>query len=137
VKFTRVIQPKPKVSEKDIQTQCLAWLKLRRVMAWRQNSGAMKTAAGGYVKFSSVDGQSDIIGLLPGGKFLAVEVKSSRGQLRDNQEAFLAAVTAMGGVAGVVRSLDELIELVEPLLPQMKLVGSQMMPHGTSSATSS
>ena len=51
---------------------------------------------------------SDIIGVAPGGKFLAIECKSAKGKLSLVQEEFLERVDALGGVACVVRSVEEL-----------------------------
>jgi hypothetical protein len=49
-------------------------------------------------------GSADIIGLLPGGKFLAVETKAPAGRLSPDQRQFLADVKALGGMAIVARS---------------------------------
>lgn len=53
-------------------------------------------------------GSGDIIGILPGGRFLAVECKTGKGRLTQDQAAFLEDVNAMGAVGLMVRSLDEL-----------------------------
>jgi hypothetical protein len=58
-------------------------------------------------------GQSDIIGYLPDGRFLAVETKASDGKPTPEQEAFLEAVRMAGGVAILARSLDDLIAGLE------------------------
>jgi hypothetical protein len=61
-----------------------------------------------FVRFGFA-GCADILGLLPPrGRFLAVEVKSAAGRIRAAQRAFLANVAEAGGLALVVRSLDEL-----------------------------
>jgi hypothetical protein len=59
------------------------------------------------MRFGKV-GSSDIIGLLPDGKFLAVEVKTPHGRLSPEQSAFLEKVRGLGGVAIVARSFREL-----------------------------
>jgi hypothetical protein len=50
---------------------------------------------------------SDILGCLPDGRFLAIEVKSDNGHATDEQAAFIADVIRHGGVAFVARSMDD------------------------------
>lgn len=85
---------------------CLALLKLRGVMAWRNNSGALK-AGNRFVRFGAV-GSADILGILGGGRFLAVECKAGRNKPTAAQAAFLGAVAKAGGLAVVVRDVREL-----------------------------
>jgi hypothetical protein len=102
--------------EKDIQRQCLEWLRLRGVLAWRANSGAMTATYKGktrFLKFNGIDGLSDIVGVLPGGRFLACEVKRPGNTPTEDQEHFLGLVRDAGGLAVVVTSVDELIREVE------------------------
>ncbi len=42
-------------------------------------------------------GSSDIIGILPDGKFLAIECKSDKGRLSEAQKIFLKKIDDMGG----------------------------------------
>ena len=53
-------------------------------------------------------GCSDIIGQLVTGEFLAIEVKTPSGRVRDDQAAFLDKVSTHGGLAFVVRSVSDL-----------------------------
>lgn len=53
-------------------------------------------------------GCSDIIGQLVTGEFLAIEIKSAGGKLKDQQVEFLKKVVANGGVGFVARSIDDL-----------------------------
>jgi hypothetical protein len=103
--------------EKDVVKACLQYLRLVGVFAWRQNQGAVKvTPASGprrFFRFASAEGISDIIGVLPGGRLLAVECKREDGKVRESQERFLSAVRAKGGLALVVRSVTELIAAIE------------------------
>lgn len=52
-------------------------------------------------------GFSDLFGLVPGGRFFALEVKGPAGRVSEQQAKFLAAVERNGGLAGVVRSPDD------------------------------
>lgn len=59
---------------------------------------------------SGVNGVSDIIGLLPGGRFLAIEVKTDRGKATPRQDKFIRDVNEEGGLAFIARSVDDVIE---------------------------
>jgi hypothetical protein len=52
-------------------------------------------------------GVSDILGVLPGGRFLALEVKAQKGKLTQDQADFLQSVSACGGLAFMARSVEE------------------------------
>jgi hypothetical protein len=45
--------------------------------------------------------------------FMAIEVKGPKGRLSAGQRNFIDAVTAAGGVAGIVKSADEAAEILE------------------------
>jgi hypothetical protein len=53
-------------------------------------------------------GVADVLGVLPGGRFLAIECKGPRGRLTAEQAAFLENVVKAGGVALVVKDAKEL-----------------------------
>jgi hypothetical protein len=99
------------VKEADVLRACLDYLKLSGVLCWRNNTGATvaRNAAGRkrFIRFGA-PGSSDILGVLPGGKFLAVETKRPGGKLSVLQSEFLAAVTIAGGVALCVSDVREL-----------------------------
>lgn len=54
-----------------------------------------------------MEGSSDLIGLTNTGRFLAVEVKSERGRLTDDQRAWIAVIRRFGGLAGEARSIED------------------------------
>jgi hypothetical protein len=97
--------------EGDIVNACLCLLKLRGAFAWRTNQGATKVG-GRFIRFSHVKGISDIIGVLPNGQFLAVEVKrpgqGKKSKPRADQAGFLAEIEAKRGLAVCVTSVTEL-----------------------------
>lgn len=93
--------------EGDLVKACLAYLTLQNIPAWRMNTGATRVGER-FIRFGT-PGMADIIGIYPGGRFLAVETKSPKGRLRPTQEVWLQRVRDAGGVALVVRSLEELI----------------------------
>lgn len=76
---------------------------------WRQNTGGAKYEYQGkarYVKFS-FPGASDIMGVLKGGRFFAFEVKKPGEDATAEQASFLMTVARHGGLAIVVRSVDD------------------------------
>lgn len=57
-------------------------------------------------------GSSDLVGIAPGGRFLAVEVKTPKGRPTKEQLRFIEAVRNAGGIAGIARSVDEALDLI-------------------------
>jgi hypothetical protein len=100
-----------KTPESFVLTACLDYLRAHRVFAWRNNTGALRAQTpegrGRFVRFGLL-GSSDILGVLPGGRMLAVECKSSVGRCSESQNLFLASIHEAGGVAIVARSMEEL-----------------------------
>jgi hypothetical protein len=95
------------VSEGETLAACIEYLAVRQIFAWRNNSGAIQVRPGQFMRFG-IKGSADIIGVLPDGRFLAVEVKSAKGQLSDEQKRFLETIAANGGLAIVARSIDDI-----------------------------
>jgi hypothetical protein len=77
------------------------------------------------VQFGLAKGSSDLIGLRSVtigpehvgqtlAVFVAVEVKSAKGRTTAEQGAFIEQVTAMGGLAGVARTVGEAAAILDP-----------------------
>ena len=113
---------KPKETEAQIQRAILEYLKLKGVFCWRQNSGAFRLHGAGGDRFvrAGFPGISDILGILRlavqldgptqrwyNGRFLAIEVKRPGQKPTPDQQAFLAAVKANGGVAFIATSVED------------------------------
>lgn len=110
------------MSETALMKSILGALQLRykkKAFFWRNNSGATKTESGGFVRFGS-PGSPDILGILsPGGRLVALEVKTPKGKTSPLQESWLEEARALGALAGVVRSIDDAFQLMEKeLLPK-------------------
>lgn len=105
---TKSRTPRKPSAEHAIQSAILDYLALRGILAWRINSGMVKTEAGGMVRLAPA-GFSDIAGIY-NGRFLAIEVKQPGKKPTAVQQAFLDAVTAAGGVAFVAHSLDDVMD---------------------------
>lgn len=95
---------------------CLNLLHTRGIFAWRNNTGAMAVRNRGardrFVRFGHT-GSGDILGVLPGGRFLSVECKAGRGIPTKAQKEFAGKINAAGGLAVVVYSAQDLAHALE------------------------
>ena len=102
----------PKQNETALVKQCLKYLAIEGILAWRNNTGSRQGSYKGedtYVKYGLCRGSSDIIGVMHDGRFLAIECKIGTAQPTDLQEAFLESVRRQGGLALCIRTLPELV----------------------------
>ena len=95
-----------KTPEGCIKASCLRYLEKQNIFAWNSPTGAVKIGDR-WVSFGK-RGSADILGCLPGGRFLAVEIKSANGKLSPEQTAFLKKIRDLGGFAVVVKSWRQL-----------------------------
>lgn len=96
--------------EKDIQKAIKQFLELKGCFVIRVNSGAMTGEYKGkrrFVRFASEPGVSDLVGMLPDGRFLAVEVKRVGNKATPEQQSFIDRVNQQGGLAFVARSIED------------------------------
>lgn len=114
------------MSEAQVQRQVLLTCSKGGARLWRNNSGKLPNPkTGRWVQFGVASpGGSDLIGykqLVVGPEhvgqtlavFAAVEVKSATGRATQEQRAFVEHVQQAGGIAGVVRSVDEARALLQ------------------------
>jgi len=102
-------------TETDLVRTCLQYLDLKGIYAWRNNTGAAKAQYKGrkrYIRYG-LKGSSDILGLLPDGRFLAIECKMKGKYPSKEQRAFLERIKESNGVALLVREIDDLIRALE------------------------
>lgn len=95
--------------EADIQREILRYLAMRRVYARRINVGMIPNGRGGF-RSSGMVGISDIIGVLPSGKFLAIECKRPGAKPTPAQAEFLHRVNMNGGLGFVATSVEDVEE---------------------------
>ena len=85
---------------------------------FRNNTGTLKDQNGRPVQFGLCKGSADLIGwkrvtVTPDmvgqqvAVFLSIEVKTPTGRIRPEQQQWLDAVQAAGGIAGVARSVED------------------------------
>lgn len=101
------------MTEADIQRSIMLALSAAGCVIWRNNSGVLKNPAGIPIKFGIGNpGGSDLIGIAPGGRFIAIEVKTPKGRATPEQIRFIEAVKKHGGIAGIARSVEDAISLI-------------------------
>lgn len=71
----------------------------KKINAYRKNTDPFR-----------IKGPSDILGILSDGRFLAVEVKTDKGRVSEDQAFFIAEVKRRGGIAFVARSIEDVQE---------------------------
>lgn len=98
--------------ESEILKQCLQYLRLRGIVCWRVNSGAVAGEHKGkrrFVRFNTMPGCSDILGLLPpSGRLLAIECKRPGGKATPDQLQFLDLINRSGGLAFIATSVGDI-----------------------------
>lgn len=92
--------------EREIVRAILDYLRLEKIPAWRNNTGAVQEGRR-FIRFGPKGG-ADILGVLPpDGRFLALEVKRPGRHATQEQQAFLDWVDAAGGIGEVVTSIQD------------------------------
>jgi len=80
---------------------------------WRNNIGAYKHPKGHYIRYGVCNpGGADLIGIYRE-KFLAIETKIPGKNPTPEQQLFIDMVNKSGGIAGVVRSIEDLHALLK------------------------
>lgn len=93
------------MKESDIVRAILKYLKtIPNCFAWKEHGGMYGTA-----------GVPDIIACI-GGRFYAFEVKTDKGKATALQEATIRKIQNAGGIAVIVRSVDEVRVLLQDSL---------------------
>jgi hypothetical protein len=102
--------------ENMVKNACLQYLNVLGIMAWSNNTGAVKYRNGAgadrFLRFG-YKGSADIIGCMPDGRFLAVECKTEKGRVSESQREFLAGIKKSGGVAVVARCVEDVAEVLQ------------------------
>lgn len=87
---------------------CLDFITLKGIIAWRTNTtGIYDPTAKRFRTNAGRNGVADILGCLPGGRFLAIECKAGKGRLSPAQVEFQRDIVQSGGLHIVARSVDD------------------------------
>lgn len=111
------------MNETDLQRQVMDWLLASGVFCWRQNNGGVFDPV--RKKFRRLSkyakaGIPDIVGILPDGRFLGIELKrppdgkrrpgTLENMLSDNQKDFIRDASNLGALCFVADSLETVKE---------------------------
>lgn len=112
-----------RVTEASVQRAVLQCLELLGVDAWRQNVGVFRAEHKGKVRYirCGLKGQADVMGILPGGRMLAIEVKRPGKGPTADQVAFMRRVNRLGGVAFWATSSDVVEDVLGSILGDPRL----------------
>ena len=111
------------MSEQTIQQHIRLACSIGNCRLFRNNTGTLRDQHGRPVSFGLCKGSADLIGwrsvtITPEmvgqqiAVFTSIEVKSSSGRVKPEQQQWLNAVQAAGGIAGVARSVGEAMDLL-------------------------
>ena len=105
--------------EKEIENLILEYLSYMPGYFWKNQSvgvydSVRKQFRKSHNKFH-VNGISDILGCLPGGLLVGIEVKTKKGRATENQKAFLEKIDRLGGITFIARSVEDVKEQLEEL----------------------
>ncbi len=81
-------------------------------IVFRANVGKVRMADGRYFDTGLPKGFSDLFGFRPDGRIFFIEVKNKTGKLRPEQEKFIEQMKKRGALAGVARSVEDAMEIV-------------------------
>jgi hypothetical protein len=113
---TEVLMASVGPTEKQIENSVLSYLKMRGIFVFKNQSvGVFDPVRKVFRKPQSkhqIKGASDILGVLPGGRFLAIEVKAPKGRPTKEQMMFLDAVNRNGGLGFIARSIEDVEEVL-------------------------
>jgi hypothetical protein len=111
------------VSEQRIQQEIRLAVSKGDTRVFRNKTGTLRDANGRPVSFGLCKGSADLIGwrsvtITPEmvgqqvAVFTSIEVKAATGRIRPEQQQWLNAVQAAGGIAGVARSVEDAMDLL-------------------------
>lgn len=103
------------MSEADIQTQIIEWARAhpeKIPCLFRVNCGLFRTFSGNIARGAD-KGTPDLIGYLPTGRMIALEVKSQKGRFSPEQTAWRKKATEAGVLVLAPRSLAALVAALE------------------------
>ena len=111
-------------SEQVIQQEIRLACSIGSCRLFRNNTGTLRDINGRPVTFGLCKGSADLIGWrtvtvtpeMVGQQiavFTSIEVKAATGRIRPEQQQWLNAVRAAGGIAGIARSVGEAMDILQ------------------------
>lgn len=109
----------PKTDTNALTKSVIDWLRWKGILAWRNNNGAVFDPKRGIHRKpppGALKGVPDILGILPDGTFLGVEIKTGKDKLSPEQNDFLNQAIIRGAVAFEARTLECVQQRVDNFL---------------------
>lgn len=108
-----------KPREGEVVKACIAYLQGRGAFVWRNNTGAVKTDRR-FIRYGH-KGSADILGVMPGGRLIAVECKKPLGprggthgsEQSPEQVEFQREIEERGGLYVLARGVADLVKACE------------------------
>ncbi len=103
------------MSEKQVERSILQYLTIKGIYCWKENNvGVFDPVKKIYRRPNSpyiIKGISDILGVLPDGRFLAIECKAKgkKWNVSKEQQSFIDAVNQNGGLAFVADKIEDVV----------------------------
>jgi hypothetical protein len=102
------------VTEAELQAEILLAVGSRPdCRIWRNNTGVGRSLSGDRVIRFGLVGSADLLGILRGGRFLAVEVKTAKGRQSEAQRNFQRMIESMGGVYVLARDVQTVVGVID------------------------
>jgi len=106
---THPVVPFPDIPESQVLSDCLAYLRARRIVCDRMNVGAGHLEGRDQFHTYGIPGAGDIMGLLRDGKHFEIECKRGKGgRLSKKQQERQEKVLQSNGVYVIVHGIPEL-----------------------------
>ena len=107
----KIISIRNSEKESDIQKAILQYLELKKIFAWsNKTQGTFDSKGNFFRKSNMLKGVSDILGILPNGKFLAIEVKKKGNYPSLEQKEFLAKIIDNNGIGFIAYNIDDVVK---------------------------
>ncbi len=107
-----------KVLEKIVLTQVLQYLRLKKYLCYRMNTGAAlfdSPSSNGkrrFVRFGE-KGMADVLAFTKGGSVIWIECKGTYGKQSEHQKSFQKEVESFGHIYVLSRGLNDIKDLFE------------------------
>lgn len=95
------------MSETDLVKTCLQYLEMKHLFYWRNNTGALRTEKGSFIRFGAV-GSPDIF-ILKDGVLIGVECKVGKNKQSEHQKHWQHQMEKNGGKYWLIYNVETLI----------------------------
>ncbi|MBF8970183.1 VRR-NUC domain-containing protein [Streptococcus sp. NLN76] len=99
-------------SEQKIQNEIRVALSEAGHLVFRANVGKVRMSDGRWFDTGLPKGFSDLFGFRSDGQIFFIEVKNLKGRVRPEQKIFLERAKSQGALAGVARSVEDALDIV-------------------------